>query len=929
MQLHNAGKLAEAEHAYQRILAADPRQAEALALLGVLLHQRGQHAEAAGHIERSLALKPRQPTALLNLGSVRRALGNPAKAETHYRAALALKPDFADAWKALGETQLAQGAAAAALESFRRFAGAAPGNLLAPCRAAQAQLAAGATEEAAATLQAVLARDPTFAEAHAVLADVARRRGDAEAALEALWRAIALGRATPGQFTTLGNLYRQQDKPELAEFCFRQVVAQQPRSADALANLGALLHVMGRGGARAVLEAAIALQPDHAEAHGSLGLVRLFEGEWEGWDDYAWRQRSRHARTSRLPWPAWEGQALLPHETLVVWGEQGVGDEIMFASMVGELPGRIVLVGDARLKPLMQRALPRVRFVAVEDAQAELSALKDAHVIAAGSLGRFRRRSDTAFSGQAFLQADAAQRDALAARYRARAAGRKLVGFSWRSGNAETGARRTVSLEAWLPLLRRTDCLFVNLQYGDVAAELAAFAARHGVEILHDPTIDPLRDMDGFAAQVAALDIVISADNSTVHVAGALGVPTLALLAAVPDWRWRRSGGNTPWYAAVRLLRQDLPGQWDAVIGEANAALDGRTAPVSPRRPVAVLLNDTAAWYHWGCTGTSTALREQLERRGYDVRGVPITRLLTLGVTPQDFESADTFAQVNASDPDLVALLRQAKLMLVNGEGSLHGATPTALRILYLCWLAKTRFGAALHIVNHSCYPDAEAAALYAMVYRAADYVAVREPLSVPAVLALGVEPALAFDSLPLYVRDHFSGRPPRTDVAVLAGSVLLGGRDAGLYPQIVQHLRSRGLEVVVLTGANGPPALEEIRFALQVKKACGDAVRLVEARSAADWLATIAGARLLVSGRFHHSIAAAALGTPFVAFGSNTQKVEGLMQALGGEPPVAWTDPAALATALARIDCLLAEGMALPPLDELCRRAEGNFAAL
>jgi tetratricopeptide (TPR) repeat protein len=942
-RLHTAGKLAEAEPLYRRILAADGRHAEALALLGVLLHQRSQHGEAAGLIERSLALKPNQPTALLNLGSVRRALGEGERAIGHYRAAIAAKPDFAEAHKALGEALLAGGQAVEALAAFRRFAALAPASALAQCRCGQALFALDDGVAAEAAFRAALDLDAMLAEAHSGLADLLRRRGDDRAA-GWLWHAVALGRPRAPHFATLGNLYRQRGDLESAEFCFRQAVALAPDSADAQANLGALLHVAGRAGAHAALDRAIALQPDHAEAHASRGLVRLSEGEWAaGWQDYAWRQRSRAARTSRLPWPDWDGAPLGPGGTLVVWGEQGVGDEIMFASMLPDLAaraGRLVLVGDARLAPLVNRSFPAVRFVPYADAKAALAGIVDARRAAAGSLGQWLRRAASDFpAGDGYLAPDPARRDALAQRYRTRAAGRRLVGFSWRSGNAETGAQRSIPLAEWLPLFRRPDCLFVNLQYGDVAAELDAFAHAHGVDLLHDAEIDPLRDLDGFAAQVAALDIVVTADNSTVHMAGALGVPVLALLSAVPDWRWQRSGGQTPWYRSARLLRQASAGQWASVIGEAAAQLGG-TAPPAVRvaaRPVAVLLNDTSRWYHWGCTGTSTGLRDGIAARGYEVRGVPITRLATLGFTPgDDFDDPAAFAALAAADPDLTDLLAQAKVVVVNGEGSLHGLTPTALRLLYLAWIAKARFGAALHIVNHSCYPDSTGAPpqgraldLYAKVYRAADHVAVREPLSLAQVRALGVDAVQAFDCLPLFVRDRFAAATPRSDRAVLAGSVLLGGGDSALYRAIVAHLRRHGLAVDILTGANGPPALEEMRFAWQLKKACGDEVSVVEAGSAADWLAVLSGARLLVSGRFHHSIAAASLGTPFVAFGSNTRKVEGLSQILGGEPPLAYDAPGAPAAALERIDRLLAGAAAAPLLERMCALAEGNFAGL
>jgi ADP-heptose:LPS heptosyltransferase len=107
---------------------------------------------------------------------------------------------------------------------------------------------------------------------------------------------------------------------------------------------------------------------------------------------------------------------------------------------------------------------------------------------------------------------------------------------------------------------------FVNLQYGDCAADLATVRQRLGIEILHDDAIDPLSDMDGFAAQVAAMDLVVSIDNSTVHLAGALGKPTWVLLPYVPDWRWLLDRDDSPWYGSVKLYRQCEDRNWEPVL---------------------------------------------------------------------------------------------------------------------------------------------------------------------------------------------------------------------------------------------------------------------------------------------------------------------------------------------------------------------------
>jgi ADP-heptose:LPS heptosyltransferase len=177
-------------------------------------------------------------------------------------------------------------------------------------------------------------------------------------------------------------------------------------------------------------------------------------------------------------------------------------------------------------------------------------------------------------AGGAYLKADPERRDTLKEAY---GSDRLRVGLSWHTTAAGTGWRRRVALSALLPLLRSRAARFVSLQYGDHAAEIAALAD-HGIELLQDSAIDPLTDLDGFAAQIAALDLVITIDNSTAHMAGALGVPCWVLLHHSPEWRWLLQRNDSVWWPSLRLFRQPAPGDWDAVIKELTVALAERIA---------------------------------------------------------------------------------------------------------------------------------------------------------------------------------------------------------------------------------------------------------------------------------------------------------------------------------------------------------------
>jgi hypothetical protein len=275
----------------------------------------------------------------------------------------------------------------------------------------------------------------------------------------------------------------------------------------------------------------------------------------------------------------WDGGPL-QGKTLLVHAEQGIGDEIMFASCFPDLleqAGHLIIDCDARLAPLFSRSFPgaSVHGGAQDEGPAWLDALPRADVqIPAGSLPRYLRPTLEAFPAQAgYLQADPARRELWRQRLAALGPGLK-VGISWRGGrDAVQMAKRSVPLTQWGPILHVPGVQFVSLQHGDYDAELGQAREQLGVPIQHWPEIDPLTDMDGFAALIAALDLVIAIDNSTVHLAGALNTPVWCLQPFAPDWRWLLDTEHCHWYPSLTHFRQPRPGQWQAVLDTAGARL--------------------------------------------------------------------------------------------------------------------------------------------------------------------------------------------------------------------------------------------------------------------------------------------------------------------------------------------------------------------
>jgi hypothetical protein len=322
----------------------------------------------------------------------------------------------------------------------------------------------------------------------------------------------------------------------------------------------------------------IAARPEVAEYRWNRGLVLLGRGDYgRAWDDYEQRnERGTGAPPRKFPYPVWQGEAL-GDGALLVYGEQGIGDELMFASCVPDLLERnisCIVECEQRLAALFARSFPaaRVHGAARDGNRAWLAQYPAIRAqIAIGSLPRLLRRDDAAFPRhRGFLRADAAR----VAYWRTRVgatAGMIAAAIAWRGGTLKTHhALRSIPPASLVPLFEIAQAKWVNLQRSG-EQEFAALTAECRSQAIA-PT-DALEDLDETAALIEAVDCVVTADNTIAHLAGALGRTTLVMLPASADWRWRNEGASSPWYPSVQLYRQPRAGDWTAVVAEIAQAL--------------------------------------------------------------------------------------------------------------------------------------------------------------------------------------------------------------------------------------------------------------------------------------------------------------------------------------------------------------------
>jgi tetratricopeptide (TPR) repeat protein len=570
------GKLEEAAASYERALAIDAELAEAQMNLGVVLEAQGKHEQAEMRFRRALSLRPNLAEAHVNLGNILQAQGKLEEAAASHKCAMALKPEFAEAWFNYANTLQSQGRLEEAVASYKRVLVLKPGMAEAHGNLGNVLLARKELDEAEACYARALELQPDYAEAWYNRGNLRQAQEKLIEAAACYERAIQLKPQLPEAHYNLGNTLHSLERLEEAAASFKRALELRPEYAEAHYNLGCVFEDLGRlDEALARMARALEIKPDYNQARFGQALAQLRSGDFAtGWSNYEsrWQSPDHDIPWRAYPRPLWQGEKLNSGR-LLLWGEQGIGDEIQFAGLIPDAVrsgNHITLDCDARLKPLFARSFPEIEVVSGcgpdESQKAEIAA----H-LPAGSLPGLYRTTEAAFAATTlrYLKADPVARERIRADY---SDGRKLVGLAWYTRNQKSGRKRSIALENFASLFALPGIRWISLQYGDFD-DLEQQAAAAHAPLLIDRRVDQFADLDRFASQIAAMDMVITIDNSTAHLAGALGIPVRLLLPFSADWRWMEKTVDSPWYPTLRLFRQPKIGDWEPVIESVQSGL--------------------------------------------------------------------------------------------------------------------------------------------------------------------------------------------------------------------------------------------------------------------------------------------------------------------------------------------------------------------
>lgn len=363
----------------------------------------------------------------------------------------------------------------------------------------------------------------------------------------------------------LGKCYKDENNNELARKTWR-IALDIENDADLWGNIGATYTNNGTPDeAIQALTEGLKLRPNDKSIRHNLALAYLEKGDWEqGFALYDERlglmTPERHAK--RLP--RWDGT---PGKRVIVWGEQGVGDEIMFASCLPDaiaVAGKVAFECHPRLLETFRRSFPGIechgtrkvlvpQWIDYDQWDAQISV---------ASLPRLFRKTDADFPGTPYLKPDAEK----VARFRGNA-NKPRIGVAWKGGIKKTRSDlRSIELATLLPVFSAIDADWHSLHYmPEAPAEILDLDFEAGVRLRHGARVISAENMDDFNALVASMDLIITVCTTLVHQAGAMGVPAWCLVPDKPAWRYRVAGDTMPVYESVQLIRQE-PGQpWERV----------------------------------------------------------------------------------------------------------------------------------------------------------------------------------------------------------------------------------------------------------------------------------------------------------------------------------------------------------------------------
>lgn len=558
------GKHQEASDAYQASLQLNPNHAETLNNFGLLFNNLGRFPDAIPMLEKALILNPNLPAAHYNYGVTLAGLGRVDDSIKAWQAAVQLNPEYLLALKDLGITLQARGRVDEAVGVLRRLVERYPDFAEGHADYADALSAANMHEEAIREAKRALEFVPNRPDFHNTLGIVYYRAGRFEEALQATLKAVELDPNFVPAIDNIGNIYDKMENYVEAARWFERVLSIDPANLSTCKGLFTAYFKTNRCvEALELAERVLRHEPNHPRVHFDRGMILLAMGRYiEGFEEYEWRVRCKGFQylSRSFQQPLWDGSDQ-PGRTLLVYGEQGFGDIIQFiryVPLVLQKGLKIIAEVSPPLCPIIESIPGITKVVPFGSLLPEF----DLHSPLLSLPRIFKTTVETIPQQVPYLFPDKARIDRIRSSVAMHARGLK-VGLVW-GGNERVDPKRSTSIKSLSVLSDMPNVSWFSLQTDEHREKLKDAPPEMNI-------LDLGRGVNDFAdtaAIMSEMDLIITIDTASAHLAGALGMKTWTLIPFVPDWRWFLTGDTTPWYPTMRLFRQEQPNDWAPTIAQ-------------------------------------------------------------------------------------------------------------------------------------------------------------------------------------------------------------------------------------------------------------------------------------------------------------------------------------------------------------------------
>jgi tetratricopeptide (TPR) repeat protein len=572
----NDGDLNRAEMGFLKALELAPDRPSVLTNLSIVYTKQNKLVQASELVQKALEKDSTEPLYWLQSGVVQLKLGDYNSALNSLTRALEKNPSLAEGHNNLGGTLKELNRLDDALASYDRAVSLDPGYAEAHSNRGIVLKELNRLDESLASHDKAISLKPDYAEAYSARGIVLKELGRLDEALASYDKAISLKPISPEAYNNRGFVLEELSRLDEALASFDKAISLKPDYVEAYSNRGLVLKDLNRlDEALASYDEALKVNPDDHGAKVGKSFLLLQRGSFlDGFELQLsrWYTGDLEVKAPNTTVPLWDGSSI--DGEVLLWAEQGIGDEVFFASMLSLLPEReqrVSLSADLRLHPIYARSFPDLQLIDRKLTKTQIPAGYSAQA-PIGNLGHLLGVNEDTLAKRKYpyLIADPHRKSQLRTSYYP-SKERCVCGIAWKSGNKEFGGPRSIDLVDCAPLWACPEMEFVNLQYGDVAGEIALVRQRFGREIDVVPEVDVFNDIDGLLALIDMCDVVFTIDNVTAHLAGAIGKKSVVLvpLGSGRYWYW---GADSPsqWYPSLNLVYQKQVGDWTSAIEDAT-----------------------------------------------------------------------------------------------------------------------------------------------------------------------------------------------------------------------------------------------------------------------------------------------------------------------------------------------------------------------